>query len=168
MSREKFNASADANKMIDPWEDVRQQYEREQAQKAERAEQSKLKAELEREEARKKALEQGAKDFEKRQNKFISRNNETNYNEYADLHNHLMDLENGKVEQEENKEFILSKEEVDSAIAASPILSKMDTLVKRINLAQKEEAKDKFRKELSELSNQVLASDGGLSVEGLA
>lgn len=165
MSREKFNASADANKMIDPWEDVRQQYEREQAQKAERAEQSKLKAELEREEARKKALEQGAKDFEKRQNKFISRNNETNYNEYADLHNHLMDLENGKVEQEENKEFILSKEEVDSAIAASPILSKMDTLVKRINLAQKEEAKDKFRKELSELSNQVLASDGGLSVE---
>ena len=165
MSREKFNDSADANKMIDPWEDVRQQYEREQAQKAERAEQSKLKAELEREEARKKALEQGAKYFEKRQNKFISRNNETNYNEYADLHNHLMDLESGKVEQEENKEFILSKEEVDSAIAASPILSKMDTLVKRINLAQKEEAKDKFRKELSELSNQVLASDGGLSVE---
>ena len=165
MSREKFNASADANKMIDPWEDVRRQYEREQAQRAERTEQSKLKAELEREEARKKALEQGAKDFEKRQNKFISRNNETNYNEYADLHNHLMDLESEKVEQEENKEFILSKEEVDSAIAASPILSKMDTLVKRINLAQKEEAKDKFRKELSELSNQVLASDGGLSVE---
>ena len=81
---------------------------------------------------------------------------------------HYRQMENGenRVEVEQPYEIsTLSKEEMDQAMGASSEIQKMNSLAKMIRNAENEEAKNKYRQQLIEASNDF--SKNGVNFDGL-
>ena len=117
---------------------------------------------------REEALRQGAKKFDKSVRDAIHRGDKVAFNEIMQRDEHYRQMENGenRVEVEQPYEIsTLSKEEMDQAMGASSEIQKMNSLAKMIQNAENEEAKNKYRQQLIEASNDF--SKNGVNFDGL-
>ena len=117
---------------------------------------------------REEALRQGAKKFDKSVRDAIHKGDKVAFDEIMQRDEHYRQMENGenRVEGEQPYEIsTLSKEEMDQAMGASSEIQKMNSLAKMIQNAENEEAKNKYRQQLIEASNDF--SKNGVNFDGL-
>ena len=117
---------------------------------------------------REEALKQGAKKFDKSVRDAIYKGDKVAFDEIMQRDEHYRQMENGENQVEDEQPYeisTLSKEEMDQAIGASSEIQKMNSLAKMIQNAESEEAKNKYRQQLIEASNDF--SKNGVNSDGL-
>lgn len=132
------------------------------------AQQKQAKAEAEAIKKREEELAKGAKKFDKSVRDAIHKGDKVAFDEMMERDEHYRQMENGenRVESEQPYEIsTLSKEEMDQAVGASSEIQRMNSLAKMIQNAESEEAKNKYRQQLIEASNDF--SKNGVNFDGL-
>ena len=132
------------------------------------AHQKQAKAEAEAIKKREEELAKGAKKFDKSVRDAIHKGDKIAFDEMMERDEHYRQMENGenRVESEQPYEIsTLSKEEMDQAVGASSEIQRMNSLAKMIQNAESEEAKNKYRQQLIEASNDF--SKNGVNFDGL-
>ena len=132
------------------------------------AHQKQAKAEAEAIKKREEELAKGAKKFDKSVRDAIHKGDKVAFDEIMERDEHYRRMEMGenRVEDEQPYEIsTLSKEEMDQAVGASSEIQKMNSLAKMIQNAENEEAKNKYRQQLIEASNNF--SKNGVNFDGL-
>ena len=117
---------------------------------------------------REEALKQGAKKFDKSVRDAIYKGDKVAFDEIMQRDEHYRQMENGENQVEDEQPYeisTLSKEEMDQAIGVSSEIQKMNSLAKMIQNAESEEAKNKYRQQLIEASNDF--SKNGVNSDGL-
>ena len=159
---ENFNSAADASKSFEDaygsWDALREELNQKQEAKAEADAFKK----------REEELKKGAKKFDKSVHDAIHKGDKVAFDEMMECDEHYRQMENGenRVESEQPYEIsTLSKEEMDQAVGASSEIQRMNSLAKMIQNAESEEAKNKYRQQLIEASNDF--SKNGVNFDGL-
>ena len=159
---ENFNSAADASKSFEDaygsWDALREELNQKQEAKAEADAFKK----------REEELKKGAKKFDKSVRDAIHKGDKVAFDEMMERDEHYRQMENGenRVESEQPYEIsTLSKEEMDQAVGASSEIQRMNSLAKMIQNAESEEAKNKYRQQLIEASNDF--SKNGVNFDGL-
>ena len=159
---ENFNSAADASKSFEDaygsWDALREELNQKQEAKAEADAFKK----------REEELKKGAKKFDKSVHDAIHKGDKVAFDEMMERDEHYRQMENGenRVESEQPYEIsTLSKEEMDQAVGASSEIQRMNSLAKMIQNAESEEAKNKYRQQLIEASNDF--SKNGVNFDGL-
>ena len=159
---ENFNSAADASKSFEDaygsWDTLREELNQKQEAKAEADAFKK----------REEELKKGAKKFDKSVRDAIHKGDKVAFNEMMERDEHYRQMENSenRVESEQPYEIsTLSKEEMDQAAGASSEIQRMNSLAKMIQNAESEEAKNKYRQQLIEASNDF--SKNGVNFDGL-
>ncbi len=157
-----FNSAPDTGKSF---EDAYGSWD---ALQEELVQQKQAKAEAEATKKREEELAKGAKKFDKSVRDAIHKGNKVAFDEMMERDEHYRQMENGenRVESEQPYEIsTLSKEEMDQAVGASSEIQRMNSLAKMIQNAESEEAKNKYRQQLIEASNDF--SKNGVNFDGL-
>ena len=159
---ENFNSAADASKSFEDaygsWDTLREELNQKQEAKAEADAFKK----------REEELKKGAKKFDKSVRDAIHKGDKVAFDEMMERDEHYRQMENSenRVESEQPYEIsTLSKEEMDQAAGASSEIQRMNSLAKMIQNAESEEAKNKYRQQLIEASNDF--SKNGVNFDGL-
>ena len=159
---ENFNSAADASKSFEDaygsWDTLREELNQKQEAKAEADAFKK----------REEELKKGAKKFDKSVRDAIHKGDKVAFDEMMERDEHYRQMENSenRVESEQPYEIsTLSKEEMDQAVGASSEIQRMNSLAKMIQNAESEEAKNKYRQQLIEASNDF--SKNGVNFDGL-
>ena len=159
---ENFNSAPDASKSFEDaygsWDVLREELNQKQEAKAEADALKK----------REEELKKGAKKFDKSVRDAIHKGDKVAFDEIMERDEHYRHMENGenRVESEQPYEIsTLSKEEMDQAVGASSEIQRMNSLAKMIQNAESEEAKNKYRQQLIEASNDF--SKNGVNFDGL-
>ena len=159
---ENFNSAADASKSFEDaygsWDALREELNQKQEAKAEADAFKK----------REEELKKGAKKFDKSVRDAIHKGDKVAFDEMMERDEHYRQMENSenRVESEQPYEIsTLSKEEMDQAAGASSEIQRMNSLAKMIQNAESEEAKNKYRQQLIEASNDF--SKNGVNFDGL-
>ena len=159
---ENFNSAPDASKSFEDaygsWDVLREELNQKQEAKAEADALKK----------REEELKKGAKKFDKSVRDAIHKGDKVAFDEIMERDEHYRQMENGenRVESEQPYEIsTLSKEEMDQAVGASSEIQRMNSLAKMIQNAESEEAKNKYRQQLIEASNDF--SKNGVNFDGL-
>ena len=159
---ENFNSAADASKSFEDaygsWDALREELNQKQEAKAEADAFKK----------REEELKKGAKKFDKSVRDVIHKGDKVAFYEMMERDEHYRQMENSenRVESEQPYEIsTLSKEEMDQAAGASSEIQRMNSLAKMIQNAESEEAKNKYRQQLIEASNDF--SKNGVNFDGL-
>lgn len=159
---ENFNSAPDASKSFEDvygsWDVLREELNQKQEAKAEADALKK----------REEELKKGAKKFDKSVRDAIHKGDKVAFDEMMERDEHYRQMENGenRVESEQPYEIsTLSKEEMDQAVGASSEIQRMNSLAKMIQNAESEEAKNKYRQQLIEASNDF--SKNGVNFDGL-
>ena len=159
---ENFNSAADASKSFEDaygsWDALREELNQKQEAKAEADAFKK----------REEELKKGAKKFDKSVRDAIHKGDKVAFDEMMERDEHYRQMENSenRVESEQPYEIsTLSKEEMDQAVGASSEIQRMNSLAKMIQNAESEEAKNKYRQQLIEASNDF--SKNGVNFDGL-
>ena len=159
---ENFNSAADASKSFEDaygsWDTLREELNQKQEARAEADAFKK----------REEELKKGAKKFDKSVRDAIHKGDKVAFDEMMERDEHYRQMENSenRVESEQPYEIsTLSKEEMDQAAGASSEIQRMNSLAKMIQNAESEEAKNKYRQQLIEASNDF--SKNGVNFDGL-
>ena len=159
---ENFNSAPDASKSFEDaygsWDVLREELNQKQEAKAE--------ADAFRK--REEELKKGAKKFDKSVRDAIYKGDKVAFDEMMERDEHYRQMENGenRVESEQPYEIsTLSKEEMDQAVGASSEIQRMNSLAKMIQNAESEEAKNKYRQQLIEASNDFSKGEGAIAVK---
>ena len=159
---ENFNSAADASKSFEDaygsWDTLREELNQKQEAKAEADAFKK----------REEELKKGAKKFDKSVRDAIHKGDKVAFDEMMERDEHYRQMENSenRVESEQPYEIsTLSKEEMDQAAGASSEIQRMNSLAKMIQNAESEGAKNKYRQQLIEASNDF--SKNGVNFDGL-
>lgn len=159
---ENFNSAPDTSKSFEDaygsWDVLREELNQKQEAKAE-ADAAK-KREID--------LAKGARKFDKSVRDAIHKGDKVAFDEMMERDEHYRRMENGenRVESEQPYEIsTLSKEEMDQAVGASSEIQRMNSLAKMIQNAESEEAKNKYRQQLIEASNDFSKGEGAIAVK---
>lgn len=159
---ENFNSAPDTKKSFEDaygsWDSLREELNQKQEAKAEADAFKK----------REEELKKGAKKFDKSVRDAIHKGDKVAFDEMMERDEHYRQMENSenRVESEQPYEIsTLSKEEMDQAVGASSEIQRMNSLAKMIQNAESEEAKNKYRQQLIEASNDF--SKNGVNFDGL-
>ena len=159
---ENFNSAPDASKSFEDaygsWDVLREELNQKQEAKAEADALKK----------REEELKKGAKKFDKSVRDAIHKGDKVAFDEIMERDEHYRQMENGEnqVESEQPYEIsTLSKEEMDQAVEASSEIQRMNSLAKMIQNAESEEAKNKYRQQLIEASNDFSKGEGAIAVK---
>ncbi len=159
---ENFNSAPDTRKSFEDvygsWDVLREELNQKQEAKAE--------ADAFRK--REEELKKGAKKFDKSVRDAIHKGDKVAFDEMMERDEHYRQMENGenRVESEQPYEIsTLSKEEMDQAVGASLEIQRMNSLAKMIQNAESEEAKNKYRQQLIEASNEFSKGEGAIAVK---
>ena len=132
------------------------------------AQQKQAKAEAEAAKKREIDLAKGEKKFDKAVRDAIHKGDKVAFDEMMERDEHYRRMEMGenRVESEQPYEIsTLSKEELDQAVGASSEIQRMNSLAKMIQNAESEEAKNKYRQQLIEASNEFSKGEGAIAVK---
>ena len=159
---ENFNSAPDTKKSFEDaygsWDSLREELNQKQEAKAEADAFKK----------REEELKKGAKKFDKSVRDAIHKGDKVAFDEMMERDEHYRQMENSenRVESEQPYEIsTLSKEEMDQDVGASSEIQRMNSLAKMIQNAESEEAKNKYRQQLIEASNDF--SKNGVNFDGL-
>ncbi len=159
---ENFNSAPDTSKSFEdiygPWDTLQEEL----------AQQKQAKAEADAAKKREIDLAKGARKFDKSVRDAIHKGDKVAFDEMMERDEHYRQMENGenRVESEQPYEIsTISKEEMDQAVGASSEIQRMNSLAKMIQNAESEEAKNKYRQQLIEASNDF--SKNGVNFDGL-
>ena len=159
---ENFNSAPDTKKSFEDaygsWDTLQEEL----------VQQKQAKAEADAAKKREMDLAKGAKKFDKSVRDAIHKGDKVAFDEMMERDEHYRQMENGenRVESEQPYEIsTLSKEEMDQAVGASSEIQRMNSLAKMIQNAESEEAKNKYRQQLIEASNDFLKGEGAIAVK---
>ena len=159
---ENFSSAPDTSKSFEDaygsWDVLREELNQKQEAKAEADALKK----------REEELKKGAKKFDKSVRDALHKGDKVAFDEIMQRDEHYRQMENGENRVEDKQPYeisTLSKEEMDQAMGASSEIQKMNSLAKMIQNAESEEAKNKYRQQLIEASNDF--SKNGVNFDGL-
>ena len=159
---ENFNSAADASKSFEDaygsWDALREELNQKQEAKAEADAFKK----------REEELKKGAKKFDKSVRDAIHKGDKVAFDEMMERDEHYRKMENGENQIDNEQPYessVLSQEELQEASGASSEIQRMNSLAKMIQNAESEEAKNKYRQQLIEASNDF--SKNGVNFDGL-